>query len=84
MRDRAAGQELARPGKTAETCGQVERAAAVAVSNRNRFTRVEANSDVEGKLRMRRTFVSQSRLELEAGEDRLAGRFEDRQRFVST
>ena len=71
-------------GTAAEACGDVERCAAKAVGDLDRFARVDAHPHLERYVRVRPCFVAEPRLEVHSRADRLPSRREDDERFVSS
>ena len=76
MYDLLAGKDLARLRATAESCRQVERAAAIPAVRRQRFTRVQPDADSLGKRRAAGLAAAEPGLEVDRGAKRATGRDE--------
>ena len=82
--DRLAGEDLSRLRDRAETRCQIESAAPVAALSRDRLARVEPDAETKREGRAIIRLLARAPLEIDGGAERLAGRRECDERFVTS
>jgi hypothetical protein len=83
VRDRRAGKDLPGTGDAAQPSREIERATPVPAVDGDSLTRIQPDPDGERKRWLRHGLVHEPALELDRRPDRLPGRVEDREGFVT-